>query len=51
MTAPFMTAPVTRCGRHAFVTTSETLHANGYVSRVVKCKVCGKVKHLPAVAL
>ena len=46
-----MTAPVTRCGRHSFVTTSETLHANGHVSRTAKCKVCGKVKHIPAVAL
>ena len=46
-----MSMTVTRCGRHAFVTTSETLHANGSVSRVVKCKVCGKVKHLKAVTL
>ena len=47
-----MTTPTaTRCGRHSFVVTSETLHANGYVSRTAKCKVCGKVKHIPAVAL
>jgi len=45
-----MSQTVTRCGRHTFVTTSETLHANGYVSRVVACKVCGKEKHLKAVA-
>ena len=41
----------TRCGRHTFVTTSETLHANGHISRTAKCKVCGKIKHLPAVTL
>jgi len=41
---------VFRCERHSFVTIAETLHANGYVSRVVKCKVCDKQKRLQAVA-
>jgi len=46
-----MTEPtIFRCDRHSFVTIAETLHANGYVSRVVKCKDCDKEKHLKAVA-